>query len=116
MSGLWVSLHFITSAVWPPHTLTVQGRIFLDRCGQLFSEVLSLLRDGLEWKPPEDRCVSAVQRVMSDRGVRCRPVEGGAGGGGGPGQFGWRAGGGGGSGQGFRGGGGRTTMVYGWWW
>ena len=33
-----------------------QGRIFLDRCGQLFAEVLSLLRGGPEWRPPEDRC------------------------------------------------------------
>ena len=40
-----------------PHALTVQGRIFLDRCGQLFAEVLSLLRDGPEWRPPEDWCV-----------------------------------------------------------
>ena len=39
-----------------PHALTVQGRIFLDRCGQLFAEVLSLLRVGPEWRPPEDRC------------------------------------------------------------
>ena len=34
---------------------TVQGRIFLDRSGTLFDEVLSLLRDGPEWRPPEDR-------------------------------------------------------------
>ena len=41
----------------PPHALTMQGWIFLDRCGQLFAEVLSLLRNGSEWRPPEDRCV-----------------------------------------------------------
>ena len=37
--------------------LTLQGRIFIDRSGALFDEVLSLLRDGPEWTPPEDRCV-----------------------------------------------------------
>ena len=47
----WAS---VSSACWP---LTVQGRIFLDRSGTLFEEVLSLLRDGPEWRPPEDRCV-----------------------------------------------------------
>ena len=35
----------------------MQGRIFIDRSGTLFDEVLSLLRDGPEWRPPEDRCV-----------------------------------------------------------
>ena len=33
-----------------------QGRIFVDRSGTLFDDVLSLLRDGPEWRPPEDRC------------------------------------------------------------
>ena len=37
--------------------LTLQGRIFIDRSGTLFDEVLSLLRDGPEWRPPGDRCV-----------------------------------------------------------
>ena len=36
----------------------MQGRIFIDRSGTLFEEVLSLLRDGPEWRPPEDRWVT----------------------------------------------------------
>ena len=50
-----------------------QGRIFIDRSGTLFDEVLSLLRDGPEWMPPEDRC---GRRPAAGKG-------GGAGGGGG---------------------------------
>ena len=39
-----------------------QGRIFLDRSGTLFDEVLSVLRDGPEWRPPEDRWVCGCVR------------------------------------------------------
>ena len=50
ISRLWASVCSVSSRACP---LDVQGRIFLDRCGQLFAEVLSLLT---EWRPPEDRC------------------------------------------------------------
>ena len=53
---------------------TMQGRIFLDRSGTLFEEVLSLLRDGPEWRPPEDRCVSGGDQLWP-----CLCVGGGAG-------------------------------------
>ena len=58
-----------------PHTLSLhqQGRIFLDRCGQLFAEVLSLLREGPKWRPPEDRCawrpVGAMYMAWGGGGV-----------------------------------------------
>ena len=45
------------SSLPAPHT-HLQGRIFIDRCGQLFAEVLSLLRNGPDWRPPEDRWVT----------------------------------------------------------
>ena len=35
----------------------MQGRIFIDRSGVLFEEVLSLLRNGSEWRPPKEMCV-----------------------------------------------------------
>ena len=41
----------------PNLPLTLQGCIFIDRSGALFDDVLSLLRDGPEWRPPEDRYV-----------------------------------------------------------
>jgi len=31
------------------------GAVFIDRDGALFGEVLALLRDGPEWRPPEGR-------------------------------------------------------------
>ena len=55
----------------PPN---LQGRIFIDR-SVLFDEVLSLLRDGPEWRPPEDRC---VRRPGADitKGAEERAVQG----------------------------------------
>ena len=46
------TLSLITSVLAP---CVMQGRIFLDRSGTLFDEVLSLLRDRPEWRPPKDR-------------------------------------------------------------
>ena len=76
----WPSAIGLTSMLACP--LTVQGRVFMDRSGTLFDEVLSLLRDGPEWGPPEDRCVPRRQlRAM----VCMKGGEGGERGGGGEG-------------------------------
>ena len=39
------------------------------RAGTLFEEVLSLLRDGPEWRPPEDRCVQRPAVAVCVLGV-----------------------------------------------
>ena len=52
----------------PNSPLTLQGRIFIDRIGTLFDEVLSLLRAGPEWRPPEDRCVLRPAAGISKEG------------------------------------------------
>ena len=51
----------------------MQGRIFIDRCGELYPEVLSLLRNGTAWAPPEDRWVRCMPKrgEGTTRGMAC---------------------------------------------